>query len=66
MKEEDVFVLSFDFFPNEHNWRIRNRQIATDTLIAIINAQRQNLPKGFKNVSQGISVKNQNYKTHQY
>ena len=41
-------LFALDFFPNESNWRNGNMHIATDTLIAIDNAQRQNLPKRLK------------------
>ena len=37
-----------DLFPNEKNARIGNWQIATDTLIAIIKAQRQFFSNGCK------------------
>ena len=35
-------------FPNGQNWQIGNWQIASDTLIAIIKAQRLNFLNGFK------------------
>ena len=41
--------MGLDFFPGHENWRVRNWQIDRDTLIAIINAQRQNFPQGFRN-----------------
>ena len=37
-----------DLLPNEQNWRIGNWQIATDTLIEIIKAQRQIFQMGVK------------------
>ena len=41
-------VWEIGLFPKEPNWRIVNWHIATDTLIVIIEAQGQNLPKWFK------------------
>ena len=47
-------IQTIAFFPKERNRRIDNWQIATDTLIAIIKAQRQNFPQGLEIVSPGI------------
>ena len=40
-----LHAIAIGIFPNEQNWRIGNSHIATDTLIAIIKAQRQNFPR---------------------
>ena len=39
-----------DILPNEENWQIGNWQIATDTIIANIEAQRQNFKWGFRDM----------------
>ena len=41
-------VVSLDLFANEEKWRIRNWQIVTDTLIVIVETQRQIFHGGFE------------------
>ena len=43
----DVVQSIKTFFPNNKILQVANWQIATDRLIAIIKAQRQNFPQGF-------------------
>ena len=40
-----------DIFLNDKNWQVGNWQTVIDTLIAIIEAQRQNYPQRFGDVN---------------